>query len=84
MLLFLVAYARSFVLFLVYVCLVPGDGPSEQHIRRVNPGRSTSKRYCTLRQRLPLQVFLLQVFCQLRLSSLPRVLRRNPSRSPSP
>ena len=43
----MVAYARSFVVFLVSVCLVPGDGPSEQHVRHVNPGRSTLKRYRT-------------------------------------
>mgnify|MGYP005837980837 CR=1 FL=1 len=47
MLLFLVAYARSLVLFLVFMCLVPGDGPSEQPVRRVNPGRTSSKRYRT-------------------------------------
>ena len=41
------AYARSFILFLVFVCLVPGDGPSEQPIRHVNPGRTSSKRYRT-------------------------------------
>lgn len=27
------------------VCLVPGDEHPEQQVRRVNPGRSTSKRY---------------------------------------
>ena len=41
------AYARSFWLFRVSVCSVPGDGPSEQHARRVNPVRATSKRYRT-------------------------------------
>ena len=41
------AYARSLVLFLVFMCLVPGDGPSEQHVRRINPVRSGSNRYRT-------------------------------------
>ena len=45
MLFCLVAYALSFVLFLLLVCLVPGDEHPEQQVRRVNPGRSTSKRY---------------------------------------
>ena len=47
MLLFVVAYACSLVLFLVFLCLVPGDGPSEVHTHRINPGRSGSKRYRT-------------------------------------
>ena len=41
------AYARSFLLFLVFVCLVPGDGPSEEPVHHVNPGRTSSKRYGT-------------------------------------
>ena len=44
-LLCLFGFDRSFWLFLVSVCLVPGDEHPEQQVRRVNPGRSTSKRY---------------------------------------
>ena len=47
MLLCLVAYALSFMLFLLLVCLVPGDDHPEQQIPRVNPGHATSKRYRT-------------------------------------
>ena len=47
MLFCLEACALSFVLFLLLVCLVPGDEHPEQQVRRVNPGRSTSKRYRT-------------------------------------
>ena len=47
MLFCLEAYALSFVLFLLLVCLVPGDEHPEQQVRRVNPGRSTPKRYRT-------------------------------------
>ena len=36
-----------FVLFLLLGCLVPGDDLPEQQVRRVNPGRATSKRYRT-------------------------------------
>ena len=45
MLFCLEAHALSFVLVLLFVCLVPGDEHPEQQVRRVNPGRSTSKRY---------------------------------------
>ena len=41
------AYARSFWLFHVFVCLVLGDEHPEQQACRVNPGRATSKRYRT-------------------------------------
>ena len=41
------AYARSFWLFCVLLCLVPGDEHPEHQARRVNPGRATSKRYRT-------------------------------------
>ena len=47
MLFCLEAYALSFVLFLLLVCLVPGDEHPEQQVRRVNPGRAMSKRYRT-------------------------------------
>ena len=47
MLFCLEAYALSFVLFLLLVCLAPGDELPEQQVRRVNPGRATSKRYRT-------------------------------------
>ena len=47
MLLYLEAYALSFVLFLLLVCLVPGDEHPEQQARRVSHGRSMSKRYRT-------------------------------------
>ena len=47
MLLCLVAYALSLVLFLLLVCLVPGDEHPEHQARRVNSGRATSKRYRT-------------------------------------
>ena len=43
----LVAYALFFRVFLLVVCLVPGDDHPEQRVRRVNPGRATSKRYRT-------------------------------------
>ena len=46
-LLCLFGFDRSFWLFCVSVCLVPGDEHPEQQVRRVNPGRSTSKRYRT-------------------------------------
>ena len=42
-----VAYARSFWLFCVFVCVVPGDEVPEHQARRVNPGRASSKRYRT-------------------------------------
>ena len=41
------AYALSFMLFLLLVCLVPGDDHPEQQIPRVNPGHATSNRYRT-------------------------------------
>ena len=47
LLLSLLAYARSFWLFCVFLCLAPGDDPSEHQARRINPGRATSKRYRT-------------------------------------
>ena len=47
MLFCLEAYTLSFVLVLLFVCLVPGDEHPEQQVRRVNPGRATSKRYRT-------------------------------------
>ena len=46
-LLCLFGFDRSFWLFRVSVRLVPGDEHPEQQVRRVNPGRSTSKRYRT-------------------------------------
>ena len=47
MLFCLEAYALSFVLFLLFVCLARGDEHPEQQVHRVNPGRATSKRYRT-------------------------------------
>ena len=47
MLLCLEAYTLYFVLVLLFMCLVPGDEHPEQQVRRVNPGRATSKRYRT-------------------------------------
>ena len=43
----LVAYALSLVLFLLLVCLAPGDDHPEQQVRCVNLGHATSKRYRT-------------------------------------
>ena len=48
LLLSLLAYARSFWLFCVFLCLAPGDDHSEQQGHRINPGRATSKCYRTL------------------------------------
>ena len=47
MLFCLEAYAFFFRVGFLFVCLVPGDEHPEQQVRRVNPGRSTSKRYRT-------------------------------------
>ena len=47
LLLSLLAYARSFWLFCVFLCLAPGNDLSEQQGRRINLGRATSKRYRT-------------------------------------
>ena len=47
MLFCLEAYAFSFVLVFLFVCLVPGGEHPEKQVRRVNPGRATSKRYHT-------------------------------------
>ena len=47
MLICLEAYALSFMLFLLLMCLLPGDEHPEKQVHRVNPGRSTSKRYRT-------------------------------------
>ena len=47
LLLCLLAYARSFWLFCVFLCLVPGDEHAEHKARRVNPGRATAKCYRT-------------------------------------
>ena len=46
-LLCLFGFDRSFWLFRVSVCLVPGDEHPEHQARHVNPGRATSKRYRT-------------------------------------
>ena len=47
LLLSLVAYACSFWLFCVFLCLFPGDEHPEHQDRRVKPSRATSKRYRT-------------------------------------
>ena len=47
MLFCLEAYAFSFVLVFLFMCLVPGGERPEEQVRRVNPGRATSKRYRT-------------------------------------
>ena len=55
-LLCLFGFDRSFWLFLVSVCLVPGDEHPEQQVRRVNPGRSTRSGTAHLRLQVVLPV----------------------------